>query len=72
MKGKDKVLSEVYTAFSLYNLRRSVSIVGILRFLKRLKAVLQLFFDKLDLGRVMMNTVALKNNYDLQDPASLI
>ena len=58
MKGKDKVLSEVYIAFTMYNLRRSVSILEILRLLKRLKAVLKLFFDKLELERVMVNTVA--------------
>ena len=40
--------------------------------LKRLKAVWQLFFDKVELERGMVNTVALKNNYGRRAPESLI
>ena len=47
MKGKDKVLGEVFVAFTMYNLRRSVSILGFSGIMRRIKAVLQRIFNKL-------------------------
>ena len=43
MKGKEKVLGEVYLAFTIYNLGRVVSILGFSEFMKRIKAVLSHF-----------------------------
>ena len=53
MRGKQKVLTEVFIAFTMYNLRRSVSILGIIELFKRMKAVLLRIFDKLDLTSVI-------------------
>ena len=49
MRGKKKVLTEVFISFTMYNLRRSVSILGILELFKRIKAVLLIIIDNLDL-----------------------
>jgi transposase len=45
MKGKEAVLSEVHLLFTIYNLRRSVSILGLEELKKRLKALNALFFQ---------------------------
>lgn len=47
MKGKKAVLSEVYLLFMIYNLRRSVSILGLEGLKKRLKALFTLIFQKI-------------------------
>ena len=49
MKGKEKVLGEVYIAFTMYNLRRSLSILGMSGLIKRLKAIFEAILAKLNL-----------------------
>lgn len=53
MKGKEKVLGEVYIAFTMYNLRRSMSILGLLELIKRLRAAINHFFDILDIAAIV-------------------
>lgn len=61
MRGKAKVLTEVFISFTMYNLGRSASILGILALLKRIQAVLLRIFDKLDLRRVVRRQRELNN-----------
>ncbi len=49
MRGKEKVLGEVYLAFTVYNLGRSMSILGFSELLKRIKAVFASFSSKIKL-----------------------
>ncbi|MCP4124483.1 MAG: IS1182 family transposase [Bacteroidetes bacterium] len=44
MKGKDNVLAEVYLAFTMYNLGRTMSTLGFSGLMERIKAVLWLFW----------------------------
>lgn len=60
MRGKQKVLTEVFIAFTMYNLRRSVSILGIIGLFKRMKAAFLRIFDKLDLTYVIRALDGLK------------
>jgi len=60
MRGKQKVLTEVFIAFTMYNLRRSVSILGIIGLFKRMKAASLRIFDKLDLTYVIRALDGLK------------
>jgi len=46
MKGKEKVLGEIYLAFTMYNLSRSVSILGFSELMKRIKIAFFGFFSK--------------------------
>jgi transposase len=46
LRGKQKVLSEVYLMFTTYNLRRSMSILGFPELIKRLKALFPQIFKK--------------------------
>lgn len=46
MKGKSHVLSEVYLCMSVYNLLRSIKILGINEFKKRVKALGLIFWSK--------------------------
>ena len=64
MKGKEKVLGEVYIAFTMYNLRRSMSILGISGLLKRLKAIFRPILAKLNLiaGYAVLNRLNLFAN----------
>ena len=43
-KGKEKVLGEVYLAFTCYNLKRAMSILGFDGFMSKIKALLSSFF----------------------------
>lgn len=52
MRGKDHVLSEVYISFTMYNLKRSMSILGVHELLKRFKALIYCICVKLKLTRV--------------------
>ena len=54
MKGKQKVLAEVYLAFTMYNLGRSLSILGFSGLVERIKSVLSLFSKKLNTWARMM------------------
>jgi hypothetical protein len=47
MKGREAVLSEVYLLFMIYNLRRSVSILGLEGLKKRIKALFVLIFHRI-------------------------
>ena len=49
VKGKEKVLAEVYLAFTAYNLSRIVSVLGFRELIKRLKAHLPCFIAKSNL-----------------------
>lgn len=72
MRGKEKVLTEVFISFTMYNLRRSVSILGILELLKRIKAVMLGIFNKLVLRYVIGHLRELRNifNRSLQEMPS--
>jgi hypothetical protein len=45
MKGKEYVLSEVHLLFMIYNLRRSMSVLGLEELKKRLKILIDSIFD---------------------------
>jgi transposase len=47
-KGKEKVLGEVYLAFTCYNLRRTLSIFGFKALMNKLRAVFGHFISKLN------------------------
>lgn len=49
MKGKKHVLSEVYLCMSVYNLVRSIQILGINEFKQRIKALISTFWTKIRL-----------------------
>lgn len=49
MKGKEKVLGEVYLAFTMYNLGRTMSILGFSELIGRIKTLLNAFFTILGL-----------------------
>jgi DDE family transposase len=53
MKGKQKVLGEVYLVFTAYNLGRSLSIIGFSGLMERIKAVLLHFFHNSGLSATM-------------------
>lgn len=57
MKGKTKVLAEVYISFTMYNLGRSLSILGFDTLMERIKSVFYLFSRKLKLCRPMMHHI---------------
>ena len=52
MRGKANVLSEVYIAFTMYNFRRSLSVLGISELLKRLRAAFEHILVKLTVTNV--------------------
>jgi len=53
MKGKENVLGEVYLAFTMYNLRRSLSIFGFSDLIRRLRAILEKICAILDMRCVI-------------------
>ena len=58
LKGKEKVNAEFAIIFTVYNLRRSVSILGVNELVKRLKALKKGFFH------FLYNNVPHKRYYD--------
>ena len=54
MRGKQKVMAEVYLAFTCYNLRRSVSILGFDGLMERIKAVFANILNFLLPSRLMV------------------
>jgi Transposase DDE domain len=63
MKGKPKVLGEVYLAFTTYNLGRSLSILGFSGLMERVKAVLLLFFRNSSLSLYMDLLKSISNRF---------
>jgi len=61
MKGKENVLGEVYLAFTMYNLRRSLSIFGFLKLIKLLRAIFERIFAIFDMRGVIRALNAAKN-----------
>jgi transposase len=61
MKGKEYVLSEVHLLFMIYNLRRSMSVLGLEELKKRLKILIYSIFD---------NTLLLVRFFSLLKPFS--
>jgi len=53
MKGKENVLGEVYLSFTMYNLRRSLSIFGFSELIRLLGAILDKIFTILDMRGVI-------------------
>ena len=53
MKGKENVLGEVYLAFSMYNLKRSLSIFGFSVLTRHHRAILKDIFANLDMRGVI-------------------
>jgi len=53
MKGKENVLGEVYLAFTMYNLRRSLSIFGFSELIRPLRAILEMIFAILGMRGVI-------------------
>jgi hypothetical protein len=64
MRGKKKVLTEVFISFTMYNLSRSVSILGILELFKRIKAVLLRIVDNLDLRNMITHLREVRNIFN--------
>ncbi len=54
LKGKEKVLSEVYLIFTIYNLRRSLSILGYNGLMERIKAIFVEFMTFFDQSAFLM------------------
>lgn len=59
LRGKEKVLGEVYLAFTMYNLSRAMSILGFSTLLKRFKAVLTQILSILPSMEAMMQVSSL-------------
>ncbi|MBR9676972.1 IS1182 family transposase [Candidatus Woesearchaeota archaeon] len=57
-KGKEKVLGEVYLAFTCYNLKRTLSIIGFENLMSKMKAHLNYFLLKYDLFFANMTSFA--------------
>ena len=55
MRGKEKVLGEVYLAFTMYNLGRSMSILGFSDLLERIKTVFNSILTNLKLTVLVMH-----------------
>ena len=77
MKGKEKVLGEVYIAFTMYNLGRIVSIFGFSELMKRINAVFSNFNSETDLTRTIqhlniMSILNIKRRGGLSCPRTLI
>ena len=53
MKGKENVLGEVYLSFTMYNLRRSLSILGFSVLIRLLRAILEKFYVILNMWGVI-------------------
>ncbi len=54
-RSKEKVLGEVYLAFTCYNLKRTVSIMGFEALMNKIKAIFILFSSKYTLFRIRKN-----------------
>ena len=63
MKGKEKVLGEVYLAFTMYNLGRVLSILGFSELIKRIKAVLLGFYSNFILTTIIQHLSTTKYPY---------
>jgi len=70
MKGKEKVLGEVYLAFTMYNLGRGVSILGFSELMKRIKAVLFEILTCID-PMVIRKQLCKETNYFYKNPHSV-
>jgi len=63
MKGKEKVLGEVYLAFTMYNHGRVLSILGFSELIKRMKAILSGFYSNFILTTSIQHLSTTKNPY---------